>query len=119
MKHMLLFAFMFTLTLGSSTARVWMGNSGVNGSGTNVSDVEGAIINRQKAQAKPGYYFVRQSSKSVSVIKNARGVAAIQTGTLTCVGQPGKTCDVFVNTEVAQCSGGCYFVGQPGGVRAQ
>jgi hypothetical protein len=120
MKHILLLAMMLTLAFGSSGAGIERGRAGVGGSGTNAvaADVEGAIINRQKAQAKPGYHFVRQSSNSLAVIKDAGGVAAIQTGTLTCTGK-GKTCQAYVDRDVAACNGGCYFVGARGGIRAQ
>ncbi len=43
----------------------------------------------------------------------------MQTGTLTCTGAQGKTCDIYIGTDVAQCSGGCYFVGVRGAPRAQ
>jgi hypothetical protein len=119
MKRFLLLAFMLALAFGSSVARTEMGNEPVSVSVVSAAEVEGVIMNRQKASAKPGYYFTRRSSRSVAVIKNAGGVAAIQTGTLTCTTGQRKTCEVYVQSDAAQCSGGCYFVGVRGGERAQ
>jgi hypothetical protein len=119
MKLILLLALMLALAFGSSVARTEMGNATASGGGKGAADVEGVIMNRQKASAKPGYYFTRRSNKSVAVIKNGGGVAAIQTGTLTCTTGQRKTCEVYVQPDAAQCSGGCYFVGVRGAERAQ
>jgi hypothetical protein len=78
MKHILLLAVMLALAFGSSVARV----ARETGSrpGANAADVEGVTLNRQKARAKPGYEFQRESSKSVAVFKISN-VARFQTGT--------------------------------------
>lgn len=119
MKLILLLAVVFTLAFGSAAARMEGGNFVNSGIGANTENVEGVILNKQKASAKPGYRFQRESSKSVAVMKIIRGVAIRQVGTLTCTSDGGRTCEVFLNTNEAQCSGGCYFVGVRGAPRAQ
>jgi hypothetical protein len=116
MKHILLLAVMLALAFGSSVARIERETD--SGLGANAADVEGVTLNGQKARAKPGYQFQRESSKSVAVFKTSN-TARIQTGTITCTGQQGRTCEVFISKSEAQCSGGCYFVGVRGAPRAQ
>jgi hypothetical protein len=111
MKHILLLVVMLALVAGSSVARADFNPR------EKASDVEGVTLDRQKAFLKPGYQFESVSSKSVAVVKISN-VARIQTGTITCVGQGNRTCKVYVGKTQAQCSGGCYFVGARGGVRA-
>ena len=118
MKRTLLFAILLASAIGSSAARVEMGSPRGLGIGTSVADVPGVIINGQKARVKPGYKFERESKSSVSVWKIGTSVAAIQMGTLSCRGQK-KTCEAFIDRELAYCSGGCYFVGAPGGLKTQ
>lgn len=111
MKYTLLLAVILALVAGSSVARTDLKLKG------NASDVEGVTLDWQKAFLKPGYRFEGVNSKTVAVFKISN-VARIQTGTITCVGQGNKTCTVYVGRTQAQCSGGCYFVGVRGGVRA-
>lgn len=112
MKYILLLTVMLALVAGSSIARPDVGLK------ENMSDVEGVILDWQKAFAKPGYQFERESSKSVGVLK-VSNVARIRTGILTCVGQGNKTCTVYVGRTQAQCSSMCYFVGSRGDIRAE
>jgi hypothetical protein len=118
MKRTLLFAILLTSAIGSSAARIEMGSPRSPGIGTSMADVPGVIINGQKARVKPGYKFERASKSSVSVWKIVKSVAAIQMGTLSCTGKK-KTCEAFIDRELAYCSNGCYFVGAPGGVNTQ
>ena len=111
MKQILLLVVMLAFIIGSSVARPGFGP------GVNATDVEGVILNRQKASVKPGYRLERESVNAAAVIKTSN-VARIQTGTITCVGQRGKSCELFFHGSQAQCSDGCYFVGTRGGVRA-
>jgi hypothetical protein len=112
MKHILLLAVMLTLVACSSIARADFRAR------ENVSDVEGVTFDRQKAFLKPGYRFERESVRSAAVLKTSN-VARIQTGTITCVGQRSRSCELHFSGSQAQCSGGCYFVGVRGGIRAQ
>jgi hypothetical protein len=114
MKYILLLAAMLSLALASPSTRA------VNGNTHNLLpvEVEGVILNQQKARVKPGYQFQRASSKSVAVLKTSN-MARIQTGTITCTAQGNRTCEVFISKDQAQCSGGCYFVGVRGVPRAQ
>jgi hypothetical protein len=82
----------------------------------NTTDVEGVTFDRQKAFLKPGYRFERESITSAAVVKTSN-VARIQTGTITCVSQRSRSCELFFSGFNAQCSSGCYFVGIRGGVR--
>ncbi|MBA3767359.1 MAG: hypothetical protein H0W99_10295 [Acidobacteria bacterium] len=116
MKHILLLAVMLALTFGSSVARVERGTNSVLAA--NAADVEGVILNKQKARVKPGYQFERESSKSVGVFKISN-TARFQTGTITCTGRQGLICEAFVSKSQAACNGGCYFVGVRGAPRAQ
>lgn len=118
MKHVLLLAAIFALALSSSNARIKTGKVSDPGIGANAEVVEGVTVNRQKAHVKPGYKFVRESSKSVRVMKIGNGQAFMPMGTLTCTGQPGRVCEVFISNDDAQCNGGCYFVGVRGAPRA-
>lgn len=118
MKHVLLLAAIFALALSSTSARMEKGSVIGNRTSANADAVEGATVNRQKAQVKSGYRFVRASSKSVNVMKTGNGTANIQTGTLTCTGQSKKVCEVFISNDAAWCNGGCYFVGVRGAPRA-
>jgi hypothetical protein len=118
MKRTLLFAILLTSAIGSSAARIEMGSPRSLGIGTSMADVPGVIINGQKARVKPGYKFARESKSSVSVWKIGQGVASMQTGMLSCTGRK-KTCEAFIDRELAYCSGGCYFVGAPGGLSTQ
>lgn len=118
MKRTILFAILLTSAIGSSAARIEIGSPRSLGIGTSMADVPGVTINGQKARVKPGYKFERASKSSVSVWRIAKDVAAIQTGTLSCRGQK-KTCEAFIDRELAYCSSGCYFVGAPGGVKTQ
>jgi hypothetical protein len=88
------------------------------GTGANPQDVEGVILNRQKAHVKAGYQFRRENSKSVAIMRIMRE-SIRQTGTITCTGRPGKVCEVFISKDDAECNGGCYFVGVRGVTRAQ
>jgi hypothetical protein len=110
-KHILLLAVMLVLAFVSSVART------SSGLGANAADVEGVTFDRQKAFLKPGYRFARESVNSAAVLKISN-VARLQTGTITCVGQRSRSCELFISGFSAQCSGGCYFVGVRGGVRA-
>jgi hypothetical protein len=112
MKHILLLAVMLALVVGSSVARTDFSLR------ENASDVEGVTFDRQKAFLKPGYRFARESVNSAAVLKISN-VARLQTGTITCVGQRSRSCELFISGFNAQCSGGCYFVGVRGGIRAQ
>lgn len=112
MKYILLLTFMLTLVVGSSVAR---SNFKLR---ENASDVEGVTFDRQKAFLKPGYRFERESVNSAAVVKTSNA-ARIQTGTITCVGQRSRSCELSLSGFNAQCSSGCYFVGTRGGVRAQ
>lgn len=112
MKNILLLVFMLAFVIWPSMA------STSPARGLRPSEVEGVILNQQKALAKPGYLFERESDTSASVIK-IKNNARFQTGTITCVSQSGKTCHLSLSRSNAQCSSGCYFVGARGGVRAQ
>ena len=116
MKHILLLAVMLALAFGSSVAHVERETNSVLGA--NAADVEGVILNKQKASVKPGYEFQRESSKSVAVFKISN-VARFQTGTIICTGRQGLICEAFVSKSQAACNGGCYFVGIRGATRAQ
>lgn len=118
MKRTLLFTILLTGAIGSSAARIEMASTRSLGTATSMADVPGVIINGQKARVKPGYKFERESKSSVSVWRIGKEVASMQTGTLSCKGQK-KTCEAFIDRELAYCSSGCYFVGAPGGLKTQ
>jgi hypothetical protein len=112
MKHILLLAVTLALVVGSSVARTGFSLM------EPASDVEGVTFDRQKAFLKPGYRFERESVMSAAVLKTSN-FARIQTGTITCVGQRSRSCELSFSRFNAQCSSGCYFVGVRGGIRAQ
>jgi hypothetical protein len=112
MKHVLLLAVMLVLVAGSSIARTDFSLR------ENASDVEGVTFDRQKAFLKPGYRFERESVMSAAVLKTSN-FGRIQTGTITCVSQRSRSCELSFSGFNAQCSGGCYFVGVRGGIRTQ
>jgi hypothetical protein len=118
MKHILLLTTMLSLALASSAPRMGIGNIHNSVTDMPLVDVEGVILNQQKARVKPGYQFQRESSKSVAILKISN-IARIQTGTITCTAQGNRICEVFISKNQAQCSGGCYFVGIRGVPRAQ
>jgi hypothetical protein len=111
MKRILLLTVMLALVIGSSAT------FSLNLRSVRASDVEGVTFDRQKAFLKPGYRFERESVNSATVLKTSN-LARIQTGTITCVGQRSRSCELSLSGFNAQCSGGCYFVGVRGGVRA-
>jgi hypothetical protein len=112
MKHILLLALMLALVASPSVARIDLSFR------EHTSDVEGVTFDRQKAFLKPGYRFERESGVSAAVLKTSN-FARIQTGTITCVSQRSKSCELSLSGFNAQCSSGCYFVGVRGGIRAQ
>jgi len=118
MKHVLLLSAIFAFALSSTSARI--DTAGVSEAAIRsiAADVEGVIVNRQKARTKPGYTFLRASSRSVNVMKTGNGQASIQTGTLTCTSQQKRVCEVYISNDDAYCNGGCYFVGVRGAPRA-
>ena len=119
MKYILLLAVIFALAFGSSAARKETSGDGNHMSVANAPDVEGAIINNDRADAKRGYELRQENRHSVAVIKLLRN-ARRQTGTLTCVSSvKNATCDAAISSSktFARCRGvsDCHFVGVPGG----
>ena len=117
MKHILLLGVTLVLAFGSSAAPVKTGNV------MNVSDVEGVVIENDRAYVKKGYEFAPESQHSVTVMKTSRNMR-LQMGSLNCTSSvKNTTCNAFISggTNLAICKGtnsSCHFVGIRGGVFA-
>ena len=117
MKYILLLGVTLALAFGSSASPVKTGNA------MNVSDVEGVVIENDRAYVKKGYEFVTENRHSLSVIKTSRNLR-LQTGSVNCTSAvKNTTCNAFISggTNLAICKGtnsSCHFVGIRGGVFA-
>lgn len=124
MKNILPAGLLLALAFGTFAAPGKLRGAKDAGARLSASDVEGVIIENDRATGKTGYQFVQESRSSLAVIKTSRNLR-LQVGSVNCTSSVNNTqCNAFISggTNLAICKGtnsSCHFVGVRGGIRAK